>query len=343
LLVGLALAEVGVRLLYGAPLAERMPLLRVRPDAETGFSMVPKDVHYTYQHRVELNGLGFRGPEVPAKAADEYRVIAIGDSHLYGQGLADAELTTHVLEQSLQTAGLACRVRVVNLGVRAYGMANELATLKRHLDLDPDHVLLLSTINDFNGDTAAHLNKRYQRHAHHDWYLYDLDDKPTDAALRQWSRIQAMRSSALLMLTHDTYQRYVHRNSFENRMLRGERDELIEANLGVFKAALDEMTEITRRRGIEFSLVPYPVHAQATRGLNTNLYPGFLHDYSAEHGVGYFDLLPTLREVTLREPSPPLIPYDGHYDRRAHAAFGEAIARWLRGRIRCGAARPTGG
>lgn len=341
-LVALAVLEFAVRLLFGAPVAERMPLVRVRPDRETGFSMVPKDVHYTYQHRVELNSLGFRGPEVPPKAAGEYRIIALGDSHLYGQGLSDAQTTTGVVQKHLDAAGLPCRVRVINMGVRAYGIANELATLKRHLDLAPDHVVLHSTLNDFDGETAEHLKRRYQRHAHHDWYLFDVSDKPTEEVVRRWNLIQLLRKSALIMLMHDLYQAHVHRDNFENRMLRGERDADIFAKIAAFRFSLDEMTEITRRRGIELSLIPYPVSAQATQDMTASLYPGILRDYATQHALGFFDLLPVLRDLTAREKSQPLIPYDGHYDSRAHAGFGEAIAQWMRGRIRCETARAAG-
>ena len=81
----------------GDPLPEKLPLVRVRPDPDAGWIMLPHDTHYTYDRQVQLNAYGFRGPEIQAKREDEYRIIALGDSHLYGQGLEDESLITTVM------------------------------------------------------------------------------------------------------------------------------------------------------------------------------------------------------------------------------------------------------
>src|SRR5206468_3183873 len=85
LVVTLAAVEVEIRLLVGLPRPERLPLARVIPHPELGWTMMPGDLHYTYDIPVQLNALGYRGPAVSAKAATEYRIVALGDSHVYGQ------------------------------------------------------------------------------------------------------------------------------------------------------------------------------------------------------------------------------------------------------------------
>jgi hypothetical protein len=89
------------RLVVGVPLKERLPLSRVKADPDIKWVMVPSDEHYTYQYPVKLNKLGFRDSEIATKHPNEYRILAMGDSHVYGQGLPDKELMTTILEQEL--------------------------------------------------------------------------------------------------------------------------------------------------------------------------------------------------------------------------------------------------
>jgi hypothetical protein len=72
-------AESAVRLVVGAPLAERLPVMMVRANPQRGWEMVPGE-HYTYQHRVRVNSLGLRGPELGTKALGERRILFLGDS-----------------------------------------------------------------------------------------------------------------------------------------------------------------------------------------------------------------------------------------------------------------------
>ena len=77
---------------------EKLPLVRVKADPDLGWAMLQNDVHYTYDIEVRLNSLGFRGPELERKANNEYRILALGDSHIYGQGIPDSGLLTTRLE-----------------------------------------------------------------------------------------------------------------------------------------------------------------------------------------------------------------------------------------------------
>ena len=66
-LLAFALAELAVRAMAGAPLVERLPILRVQANPHRGWEMIPSEDHYTYQHLVHVNALGLRGSEIGAK------------------------------------------------------------------------------------------------------------------------------------------------------------------------------------------------------------------------------------------------------------------------------------
>ncbi|MBM4060866.1 MAG: hypothetical protein FJ265_07190 [Planctomycetes bacterium] len=64
---------------------------------------------------VHTNALGLRGAEPGPKAAGEQRVLMVGDSYVWGMGVADGETIPARLEQQLHSAGR--RVAVGNAGM----------------------------------------------------------------------------------------------------------------------------------------------------------------------------------------------------------------------------------
>lgn len=92
---------------------------------------------------------GFRrrnGP-FPAKDPDTLRIMVVGDSLTYGDGLAQEWTFSHLLERSLQETH---RVEVVNLGRDGYQSEDILGVLQQFLPLlDPDLVIYAVCLNDF--------------------------------------------------------------------------------------------------------------------------------------------------------------------------------------------------
>ncbi len=104
--------------------------------------------------RVRLNSLGMRGPELAnTKGPEEQRVLVLGDSFVWGYGVAEEETFCHRLELGLcQSTGHP--VRVGNAGAPSYGLLKQAATLRRARDsFDPDVVVSCTFVgNDFVDD-----------------------------------------------------------------------------------------------------------------------------------------------------------------------------------------------
>lgn len=95
------------------------------------------------------NSLGLRGPEIPAKRADEFRILSLGESTTFGRRLAHGETYSKLVEEQLQTVG-GKKVRVINAGVPAYTLFQGVTyVLDRGLALDPDAVMTYFGYNDF--------------------------------------------------------------------------------------------------------------------------------------------------------------------------------------------------
>jgi lysophospholipase L1-like esterase len=67
-----------------------------------------------FDYTVKINSLGFRGPDFPSPNSDTLRIAIIGDSYVYGWGVADDATWPATLERNLRAKGVP--VAVANLG-----------------------------------------------------------------------------------------------------------------------------------------------------------------------------------------------------------------------------------
>lgn len=116
-------------------------------------------VHQERGVTVSVNALGMRGAEVGPKSGP--RVLALGDSSIYGFGVADDEVFTSRLAASLD-------VEVINGGVPGYSTFQSLNLLDaRGLALEPDVLLIGNLWSDNNFDTFV---DRELLAAYSDWH-----------------------------------------------------------------------------------------------------------------------------------------------------------------------------
>jgi hypothetical protein len=150
----LAASEAGLRAFFPQPLLETIraadaggPLTRRDPDL--GWTLKP-DVAWPvgsapWENGLSTNAAGFRdAPHAEAKAPGAYRIAVLGDSFVFGSGVAQDAILTRRL-----AAHLGPGFEVVNLGVPGYGTDQELLTLRRWgRKFSPDLVLVGFFWND---------------------------------------------------------------------------------------------------------------------------------------------------------------------------------------------------
>ncbi len=101
--------------------------------------------HREFGVSVSINSVGLRGPEPGEKSRP--RVMAVGDSSIYGFGVADSEVFTARLGAPLQAD-------VINAGVPGYSTFQTLNLLDaRALALEPDLLLIGNLWSDNSFDT----------------------------------------------------------------------------------------------------------------------------------------------------------------------------------------------
>jgi hypothetical protein len=315
--VALIIGEVPVRIFVGAPLPEKLPLLSVRANPLRGWEMIPNSEHYTCEHRVVVNSLGLRGPELTGKRRDERRVLALGDSLIFGQGVGESETVPAQLEQCLRADG--CRWRVVNGGLRGYSTNQELALLQElGPRIEPDLVVLFWYWNDIEENNVQQIYRNYQGKASvpFDW-RYPLDGM----GQVRWHGYQLARSSALLMLVYDQWQ------VWRAKSPRTEDVNIYIDKLSLYINEFERVCHALQCR-FEFAIIP---DASALSGEHaSDPIVSLVEDLAESKGLRVIDLKAPLRALYVKRGRLPILPFDGHYDGVANATIARGVAAELR-------------
>lgn len=110
---------------------------------------------------VRLNSLGFREKEIPLqKSKGIYRIVVIGDSFTFGQGIVEGKRFSNIMQKNLQESNRS--YEVLNFGWVGVDTVRETRFLDMILDkYDPDFILLQWFVNDVLDD--EHLKKLPKR------------------------------------------------------------------------------------------------------------------------------------------------------------------------------------
>lgn len=314
-MLALAVLELCARLRFGAPLSERLPIVVIEADEATGWRMVPSQDHYTYLHPVHVNALGLRGPEVLPKAPGERRVLALGDSLIYGQGVPEEETVTAHLEAILNAAEEpGASWSVINGGHRAYDTRQELALLEDLLPaVEPDVVVLFWFWNDVWERDIPSTCARLQASGP---VTFDTGEAMQGWPRTRWQLLQLARRSALVMTVHDLLK---EADPVEN--------EVVDAALRRLDGYLARFQELAARDGFRLLFAPVP-DANALQGAHPS--EGIrarAAEVAAARGLVPCELKRDLDALVAAEGELPVLPYDGHYTGAANRALAAGVAR----------------
>lgn len=277
-----------------------------RHDPELGWTPIPGHT----SDRVHVNSHGARGTaEFPlAKPAGEKRIVVVGDSFTFGEGVADADVYTSIMEEILDG------VRVINLGVLGYGTDQQYLRLRREgFTFDPDLVILA-----FFGPNAER-NVLTFRDSAKPMFRLDGDGirlvnvpvpDPADPGNRLDDPMPTLR---LVSLIQTAWRKGRSRTRFDPRW-------------EVTRRILDATIEATRERDVPFMLVFFP-NKQASfwdTPYDTEI---VLSRWAKTRGVRFFSVRRRFLELS-REDQRRI--WYGHYTPFGNRIIAEAVAEEVR-------------
>jgi lysophospholipase L1-like esterase len=280
-------------------------------------------ISYVQHH---INAQGLRGPVVTAeKPPGEFRLLSVGDSFTFGDGVEDGETFTAQLEPLLN-AGTPSEasggpvVRTINAGVSGANTRHEVAWLKHFAPrLDPDLVLIVFYINDaYDDERFGMLTSGGAAGAFH------LNAQSSDAAL--WSVRFLENRLGRYLLSRKVVG--IYKAQFSDRpMLPGL---LSGHDWGGSRVALAEARRWADTAGVKLALVIFPeLHALNASHPFTSIHRT-VRNFGERVGIPTLDLLPTFLGHKPRELWVHLS--DHHPNATAHAMAAESIAAFLKQR-----------
>jgi len=310
----LLLAEGAVRIYAAAMSMQRISGY----DAETGWNLIPNSrslEHKEVDYLVQINSHGLRDVEYNYdKPKGVYRIVALGDSFVFGYGgVEHEELFTEVLESGLHNT------QVINMGTPAFSTDQEYLYLKRDgMRYQADVLILFMFHNDFkfafkSFDSTANKPKGYVRQS-------------SDGLV-----FHPPSPSWFYRLAHYSYllgfiERKFHLERFLYQGMETELD--ITERIEIFRALLVAMDKLAREHGASFVTAYIPFREQDQRHLVQNIALGL----ESSHDIPFLDLQAT---TSFRDPGAATRLYfrqDIHLNAAGHQAVAKHTREFLRER-----------
>jgi hypothetical protein len=220
-----------------------IPLARIRstyPDNPRGYF----DAGNTIDH--DFNSVGWRDTEhAEEKPKNTYRILGLGDSYLYGQGVRFEDICLTRLARRLTAASTrGIKTEAINAGLSGYNTANERdLLLQRGLAYDPDLVIVHFVPNDVERNLLLFSDKAQVEF----WVQYlstymEPDRLSKYSTLWGWARQRYLR--------HTRAQAYIE-ESLTNYAKDG-------AKWGFCREALTDIRRTCDRWGLKLLIVIFP-------------------------------------------------------------------------------------
>lgn len=155
----------------------------------------PREGEYP-QWGFRINSMGFRGPEFPTKDPGTYRILAVGDSTVFGLFVEREEAWPARVETSLDKVS-GQGVEVLNMGRVSMSIRGSLQDLELYGDkLDPDAIIL----------SVGWFNEYLKFHDHRDW----TEDRAVEEGIFH-ERIQRANSPLMIFSLFRLWSGWVER------------------------------------------------------------------------------------------------------------------------------------
>ncbi len=266
--------------------------------------------------RMQVNEQRFRGPlaEIP-KPAGRLRVVCIGDSMTFGDGVATEEAWPAQLELELQARWPDQEVEVLKCGVNAYDTDDEVRWLTSYLlpTFEPDVVLLGYFVNDTNDPGNTRVRDR--------WLELAAPGRPGwVGALREHSKVAALVLDGIWR--QRGLSRYVD-------LRKGGYEEDAPGWQAVTAALLRAHRELAEREiGFAVVLLPFLWASGDGDGLASDDALALVAAFCEREGIRVFDASPLFRDAdelaNLR-----VSPHDYHMNGVGYERLAAALAEWL--------------
>jgi len=149
------------------PGAQRLPVvdghvaIPLTEDPANGWGLTPGSKIPSDLETLRVNELGLRGPAMEQREANEVRILTLGDSSVFGDGVPESSVLGQVAARAL-TERWGRPVTTINGGIPGYACTQSLGLLARvGATVEPDFVVVANLWSDV---FPADVHRREERH-----------------------------------------------------------------------------------------------------------------------------------------------------------------------------------
>lgn len=298
-------------------------------DRQVGLQYVPGAVwrfrhpEYTVEYAINDRGLRDATRRPAKKPAGTFRILLLGDSFTFGQGVEYAESWPVAAERALARQGLG-RVDLVKAGRQGMDTRSELLLLRElAAEYEPDAVVVGFLINDLytNLPIEAGSDEVWNRSRSQ---LFQLKGSALKLHLPTFVRRLAVR-------TDESYVRLYLLTPRRGDFLQRPLPEKAETQLEITKKLLRQFAATCGELGVPLYVLSIPQQFQvlyrpeASSRIEVDLYDRELGRLAQASG---FTWIPTLEDFRRVPPATPLFHrLDGHLTAAGNAVVAEAFVR----------------
>lgn len=314
-------------------------------DATRQYALMPgyrgKLVAPEFNNVVEINSLGFRGPEERIEAPWAHRyVFVVGDSFVFGVGVDQQSSIPGRLQEYLAERYDACP-RVWNLGVPGYATQQYVYAVERYLELAVPEVVVFavyagrlpSGANDLSGSVEfdtweTELKARPQPdggprtlpsgEAARSRGGPRLSSPGLLGRLKNWLSWHSALYNLILLRAGPEIRALTHRA----RTIDAENPQLLRQGWEILDRQLLRLRRLSHQHRFEVILVYIPEQSDLIN--NHRLLSDRLRVLAARHRYAYVDGFDVVPPSSAREAYYPL---DGHLNSLGYSLFAREIAR----------------
>jgi len=328
--LSLAVAEALVRWVMPQPVVLFDPGLYQLDDAlgyrhRPGYRGVMTNI-VEYRTRIEIDALGLRGFS-PGYRGNSTRVLVIGDSFVFGQGVEANQTIASRLEDSLVKLGR--RSEVLNAGVRGYGVDQEAGWLQELGPVVKPQIVVLGVFlgNDLEDDVTSPRLRFSIVAPPQLWHTFVTGTLNARShlyrALRNsYRRLSgaetASRRSWLQMNYSAALGQYPATERALDRMVRTAG----ELHASLFAFLIPDRMQVERSGQDAFA---QEMRANPTLHLDLDHPNRVFAAMLSARGIPFLDLTPALRERAQQGP-PLYFATDRHWNAAGHEAAAEMVA-----------------
>jgi len=268
-----------------------------------------KDVRAQSNTPINTDDLGLRslvpGARLKPKQPDEYRIVFLGDSFTFGQGVGNHETFPQMVENGLAALQSQYKVQVFNFAVSAYNVKTMTDTFRyRAVGLKPDLAIMCVIYDDFDTNRTGVVDK----------YGYIVNQQST-----------SLVGSFVKLSMRNLHVSYLIRDILFKKSVPAKSPGVPGANspetLPPAYQYVLEFRDIAQAHGIPYLIVTLPAKGAWDANI-VQIMQQFKRD-----GIKYYDLFSLAQSISLKEFS--VSAADIHPSPLVHKRVGELLSKYI--------------